>query len=200
MSKRAENVFGSKDIFFGILVPYFEKNKNRLCTVFLGSACEQWINGECFYALVNSNNSFWVRPEKSKANLVLFKSPKEEEQNKASLVIETKILYSDEYPSDQKLKLDILRNQLIKASKRFSTDNVVGLLVFFKWEYRVVGETTWVPSRKTNKPFMSFFDIEKTGLKDKFAHEGRRHLGKEVINLRKYEYWVDAAMEVVCVK
>ena len=69
MQKRAAKGFGSHNIFFKVIRPHFEKNKDRLSKAFLGSSCENWINTEIFISILNYNNNFWVRPESKKKDI-----------------------------------------------------------------------------------------------------------------------------------
>jgi hypothetical protein len=135
--RRSPNGFGAKSIFFDVLKAHFDRPQNarRLFTALLGCACEQWINGEYFLALNSSGRAFAVVPEQEKMDLVLTTA---EDRASPVLVLETKLLYSGYTLKKQEEKLETLRWQLSRATKRYPMAQAVGLVVSFWW--RKAGE------------------------------------------------------------
>jgi hypothetical protein len=204
---RARHGYGPKALFFGAIFPHLCKNAERVAGAFLGSACEQWINGECFYALLNSHRSLWVRPEKYKRDLVLFEDEEAEEANEPALIIESKVIYSSEGANTQRARLRKLMRQLEHAEQTYPNTPAVGIVTRFYWEWRAESDKHWTVPRarqiRRGEPELVYSHAVR-GLENAFQHS-RRHLKTSAnksqrfvnVSLGRYRYRVDASIEVV---
>ena len=193
--------FGPQPIFFEIILPHFHRSKRRLATAFLGSACEQWINGECFIAVCKARQTFWVRPERHKHDLVLYASGEDDPSGGRgpALIIETKVVYSSESLQSQDIKLKKLREQLRQAAKRFPQAKVVGFLVSFEWSYKVRGEYL-TPGCSRRGPFRTANERRQRGLVNAFGHinGGARIVVKDAkLQMGENRYKVTAKLEML---
>jgi hypothetical protein len=183
-----------------VLVEHFlsETNADRLATAFLGSACEQWINGEFFQAIAKARPNIWARPEFSKRDLVLFPDEQAELARDPALVAESKVIYSSESLQIQHSKLDKLARQLQLAEERYPRAVVVGLLVLFDWHYRRAGEVEWRTSRAGRQRFVGRDKLVDLALENAFRHRDGVVLFRErTVQLGSYEYLVKVKMEAL---
>jgi hypothetical protein len=190
MPARAAHGFGPRPIFFEVLKPHFElpQNAERLVTVLLGSACEQWINGELFLALNASRLALAVVPEREKRDLVLYSL---NDRKTPRLVIETKLIYSTYGESKQRCKLLELRLQLEESRVRYPNTPAVGLVVSFFWR-----ESSTRVSPPERMPRGSFNRIG--GLENVFGHEGPYNVtAPRRVAVAGREFDVLASMEMV---
>lgn len=199
---RARRGFSLKPLLWQVILPHFRKNSKRLSLAFLGSACEQWINGEVFQAIIAARRDWWVRPEKSKRDLVLYESIEAERDDDPAAIIEAKVLYSPESPGVQLAKLATLRRQLEFAAHNRDC-SVGGLVVYFDYQYRTEGDRTWYPTfehRDWRLPGKA--ELKQLGLRNKFGStHARIHLwGKQAcrrVRMGEYTYQFKVALEVV---
>ncbi len=204
--------FSPKHIFFDIIEPHFQRNAKRVATAFLGSACEQWVNGEAFQALVDEPDNgrrLWVRPEKEKRDLVLYRRPKDEDDGVPALVIESKVLYASEALKKQEQRLYTLAGQLRHAMDKYPKVPCVGLLMSFDWCWWEGDARKRTPAyKRAGEPFLGHADYPN--LENAFGQGGRRGLGRrskkggraapELVNLGPFTYEVRMSVELVRVR
>lgn len=202
--RRAWRGLGLTRVFYHRVIPHFvvRENQRRLRTAFLGSACEQWVNGECFQALLGSDETLWVRPERYKRDLVLFRSESDERADppRPALIIETKVIYASESASAQRQKLRALCAQLRGAERRFASCPAVGLLVLFNWTYRIGSDPRWRPCRAPRdgtRRLLSRRDWRLCGLADAGGRRGGARIPPDIVRLGRYEYRVECTLAMV---
>jgi len=200
---RASRGMGMQPLFYSAIFPHFCANAKRVAASCLGSACEQWINGEFFYALHQANESLWVRPEKYKHDLVLFRDEQAEREGNPALVIESKVLYSSESLGKQRARLEVLVRQLDRIVRKFPGAQVFGIVTRFNWHYRKTGDSQLrYPGGVSRTPLVSTTTVAR--LENAFR-QSSRHLishrrGSDPyvrISFGEYQYFVDVSIEVV---
>lgn len=201
---RAQHGFAPKPLFWDVLLAHFrdETNSARLERAFLGSSCEQWLNGEFFQAIIAARDTVWVRPEKSKRDLVLYPSPEAETEGNPALIVETKVIYSPEYLTTQARKLQKLSQQLVAARTAHPSCVAVGLVVYFDYQYSSDGGRSWLPSFKKREPFLSRAQVLSLGLENAFGKTHARARvwtgdGPHELRMGGYAYRVDVKFEMV---
>ncbi|HEY4244622.1 MAG TPA: hypothetical protein VGM88_32635 [Kofleriaceae bacterium] len=173
-----------------------------MATVFLGSACEQWVNGECFSALTKAKRSLWVRPEKYKRDLVLFANEEAEKGNLPELIIESKVIYSSESMATQHRRLMDLARQLQASRRMFPQAQAVGIVTRFDYAYRIKGEKKRRRPRDRRRLRSREAGLLRTSrtlhLENAFKQSARRvRKRKVIVSLGRYQYEVTVSMEIV---
>lgn len=200
LTRQSPRGTGLTRTFYSHVVPHFRKNRNRLVKAFLGSACEQWINGECFQALIGADRSLWVRPERYKHDLVIFTSEEDAVCTPArpALIIESKVVYGSESESVQSAKLEALARQLRVAESKYVHCRAIGFIVCFDWQYRVGDDRALKPCRNSTEGRRLVGRSKWVGLEDAGGRTGGARLAdKHRIRMGKYEYVVDCTLAMV---
>jgi hypothetical protein len=189
--KRALPGYGAKGLFHGVLVPHFRKNAARLATSVLGSACEQWLNAECFQAIVAHRPDVWVWPEYTKRDLVLL-AP-DTQPPKPVLVIESKVLYGHEARGKQETKLSTLAGQLERASRATGAP-ALGLVVFCRFRWREERGDWDVKSWAA--PRLSRRERTARGLENAFQ-QASKSVDVQTVRMRRFTYEVEVSFEML---
>lgn len=200
--KRTENGFGPRSLFYGALWPHFDSPRNalRLKRAFLGSACEQWLNGECMQAITAARPNIWARSGRRKRDLILFRSDEAGRADDPSLVVETKVLYSRESHEAQASKLATLARQMREAERQYPRATVVGLLVRFEysWRKRDGSRRSRVLRRR---PYVARRNMFELGLGNAFGHRSGASIpalkDSRRIEFGPYVYDVSVVLEMV---
>jgi hypothetical protein len=201
---RASHGFGTKSLLWDVLLAHFRKppNSGRLARAFLGSSCEQWVNGEFFQAVTRARKTVWARPEKEKMDLVLYESYENERARKPGLILETKVLYSPESLRTQSIKLERLRTQLAARQHTYPKACVAGIVVYFDYEYSRDNGSTWLPNfgRMKRERFINKAALGKLRLRNMFGEKhGRVALWPGIRNLSMcgFQYRLSVHFQVV---
>ena len=189
-----------KELFFRVVRSHFwePSNQNRLATAFLGSACEQWVNGELFQSIVGAAPTLWCRPERFKGDLVLFS---DEDESEPEVVLETKLLYASESHAKQRDKLHVLCEQIRKHQTRFPSAQVAGLVLAFDWDWADVRiSSDWTKPRQRSKApgLLPRPERLSVGAHNAFGHSaGARLLSKHPVAMGAYQYRVTCSIEMI---
>ncbi len=196
---RAAKGYGPKPLFFEVIKPHFSKphNLRRLATAFLGAACEHWLNGEVFQAIVEARPTTVPRLEWAKTDVALFEAGTVTPE----LILESKVIYSSEPLASQARRLDVLRLQLKDRIKRYPLARVVGLITYFEWTSVSSDGVETRPGRRSKRAaFPSREQRIERGLINDFGHGGKSWLNRSapvVVQLPNHIYRVWMAMETV---
>jgi|GEM_PF-4673512 len=179
-----------KKIFYEAILPRLIKKTPALRDLYWGSACEQWVNGECFIGLKQffKNDPVWVSSEWKKRDLALFtyrdlENPDLKSPDRLFLGIEAKALYS--YYSHKKqisilkklsAQLETIRQEAEKynpavkdgSSKKIS---ILGLVIAFDREY-LDEDNNWVNIKGRPCQLIKPKAFREAGLKIAFGHSG----------------------------
>lgn len=178
--RRAPPGLGPKGLFFDAILPHFcaQSNLERLSSVLIGAACEQWINCECSIAIRQARPSLWVHTEWKKRDLALFAT---ETDTVPALIIETKVLYSNYSSGKQLEKLRKLAGQLQHCGSlggaSGSPPAAYGLVVSIDYEASTADGQVWRP--KASLPARERLPkalLVQAGLENAFGHGGGRVL------------------------
>ena len=192
MSSRARHGFSPKRVFFDVLKKHFDERRNgqRLVRALRGSACEQWINGEFFLAILKACPDLIVYPEVEKRDLVFYPAAA---PTAPALIIETKLFYGHYAASKRDEKLAELTRQIRKNQKDWPGAKAVGLVVSFAYWRAGERETAKRVARQLPKRAA----LASAGLRNAFGQSRRSVENLTAITFNGAKYELEAWMEMV---